>query len=280
LQKDFYICVMRYFLFFLIAIQFSCGSKKEESLQQTVSGNWFILYPKDELTNSKQEKIYADIQDSLTALKCLKLISFSEKGVFNQLDSIKIKGKWGTKDEMYVRVTDGGRGFDDFRTTFDGFDNGILKLTEIVNSGGEKLKFVWHLMKIDKGDPTKLFEPAYNKWRIKPTKPESDEEIKNRLVQMLNFYSIYFKLIADNSSYFIPGRIILPFKFYQHGIGMKFFDEQSVFASLFYSKEQAKAAHLLLDITIGDVEFGTQNLKSYTEEYSIMLKKIGEVLMK
>jgi hypothetical protein len=269
---------MRYLLFFIVFIQFSCVSKKEISLQQTVSRNWFILYPKDELTNSKQEKIYATIQDSLTALKCLKLISFSEQGVFNQLDSIKIKGKWGTKDEMYVRVTDGGRGFDDFRTTFDGFEDGILKLREIVNSGGEKLKFVWHLMKIDKGDPVKLFDPEFNKWRIKPTKPESDEEINNRLVQMLDFYSIYFKLIADNSSYFIPGRIILPFKFYQHGIGMKFFDEQSVFASLFYSKEQAKTAHMLLDITIGDVEFDKQNLKSYTEEYSLMLKKIGEEL--
>jgi hypothetical protein len=271
---------MRYLLFFIIFLHFSCASKKEVSLEQTVSGNWFILYPKDELTNSKQEKIYAAIQDSLTALKCLKLISFSEQGIFNQLDSIKIKGKWGTKDEMYVRVTDGGRGFDDFRTTFDGFDDGILKLTEIVNSGGEKLKFVWHLMKIDKGDPNKLFDPEFNKWRTKPARPESDEELKKRLVQMLDFYSIYFKLIADNSSYFIPGRIILPFKFYQHGIGMKFFDEQSAFASLFYSKEQAKKAHLFLDLTIGNVKFDTQNLKSYTEEYSLMLKKIAREVLK
>ncbi len=271
---------MRYVLFFLILSQFSCASKKEASLQETVSGNWFILYPKDELTNNKQEKIYADIQDSLTALKCLKLISFSEQGVFNQSDSIKIKGKWGVKDDMYIRVTDGGRGFDDFRTIFEGFDNGILKLTEIVNSGGEKLKFVWHLMKIEKGDPVKLFEPEFNKWRIKATRSESDEELKSRLVQMLNFYSVYFKLIADNSSYFIPGRIILPLKFYQHGIGMKFFAEESVFSSLFYSKEQAKKAHLFLDITIGDVKFDTKDLKSYTEEYAIMLRKIGEELVK
>jgi hypothetical protein len=271
---------MRYFLFFVLFIHFSCASKKEASLQQTISGNWFILYPKDELTNSKQEKIYAAIQDSLTALKCLKLINFTESGVFNQLDSINIKGRWGTKDEMYIRVTDGGRGFDDFRTIFDGFEGDVLKLTEIVNSGGEKLKFVWHLLKIDKGDATKLFDPEFNKWRIKPTRPESDEELKSRLVQMLNYYSIYFKLIAEKSSYFIPGRVILPFKFYQHGIGMKFFAEGSLFSSLFYSKEQAKKSHLFLDITIGDVKFDTKDLKSYTEEYSIMLKKIGEELMK
>jgi hypothetical protein len=258
----------------------SCGSEKvEETVSETISGNWFVLYPDDELTTEEQEKEYAVIQDSLTALKCLKLISFSDRGVFTQADSISIKGRWGTKDEEYVRVTDGGRGFDNFKTTFSGFEDGVLKLTEIVNSGGEKLKFIWHLKKIDKGDAVKLFDPQQNKWRVKPARPESDEEIKSRLVEMLEYYSIYFKLIADESSYFIPGRIILPFKFYQHGIGMKFFDERSLFASLFYSKEQAKKAHLFLDMILGDIKNDTQK-KSFSEEYSLMLKQMTKEVIK
>jgi len=273
---------MRYILFFLLLTQLSCGSPvpPEKDLRKTISGNWFVLYPDDELKNDKQVKIYAEIQDSLTALKCLKLISFSEEGVFNQIDSVDIKGRWGAKDDEYVRVTGGGRGFDDFRTTYDGFDGRVLKLTEIVNSGGEKLKFVWHLLKIDKGDPAKLFEPEYNKWRIKPTKAETEEELKSRLSQMLKYYSIYFKLISVESSYFIPGRIVLPVKFYQHAVGMKYFDEESLFASLFFSKEQAKLAHIMLDTALGNSKFGSEELKSYTAEYSLMLKKIEEVLMK
>ncbi len=272
---------MRYFIVFLLFTQLSCGSAMEvKSLDKTVSGNWFVLYPDDELKNEKQEKIYAEIQDSLTALKCLKLISFSEEGVFHQMDSVSINGKWGTKDEEYVRVTGGGRGFDDFKTTYEGFEGRVLKLTEIVNSGGEKLKFVWHLLKIDKGDPAKLFENEHNKWRIKATRVETDAELKNRLSQMLNYYSIYFKLISEESSYFIPGRVVLPLKFYQHGIGMKFFAGESVFASLFFSKEQAKLAHIMLNTALSNSQFGSEELKSYTAEYSLMLKKIEEVLMK
>ena len=272
---------MRNFLFFLLVTLISCSSApKQKDLRSTISGNWFVLYPKDELKNAKQNQIYAEIQDSLTALKCLKLISFLEDGSFNQLDSVKIKGKWGTKDEEYIRVTAGGRGFDDFRTTYEGFDNGVLKLTEFVNSGGEKLKFVWHLMKIEKGDAAKLFEPAYNKWRIKATKTETDAELKSRISQMLNYYSIYFKLISEESSYFIPGRVILPVKFYQHGIGIKFFDEESLFASLFFSKEQAKIAHIMLDAALGNAKFDEKSLDSYTAEYSQMLKIIDKELMK
>ncbi len=273
---------MRYFLFFLLLTQLSCGTSApaEKDLRKTIIGNWFVLYPHDELKNEKQEKIYAEIQDSLTALKCLKLISFSEEGVFNQIDSINIKGRWGTKDDEYVRVTGGGRGFDDFRITYEGFEGRVLKLTEIVSSGGEKLKFVWHLLKIDNGDAAKLFEPADNKWRIKAARSETDAELKSRLSQMLNYYSIYFKLISEESSYFIPGRVVLPLKFYQHGIGMKFFDDKSVFASLFFSKEQAKLAHIYLDAALRNSKFDGEELKSYTSEYSQMLKKVDEQLMK
>lgn len=272
---------MRYFILLVIIFQFACGSApKEKSVHSMASGNWFILYPAEELENAKQNKIYAAIQDSLVGLKCLKLITLSETGAFKQLDSINIKGHWGTKENSDVRIIDGGKGFDNFKTTFSGFNNDVMKLTEIVETDGEKLKLVWHLLKINDGDAAKLFDEEQNKWRIKAQVEESDEAIKNRVVQVVDYYSNYFKLISEKSSYFIPLRIILPFNFYQHAIGMKYFGEKSAFSSLFYSAEQAKKAHILLEEKLRDLEFEKTSDNSFTTEYAINLKKLARELEK
>lgn len=261
-------------------MQLACKQESKKNLQQTITGDWIVLYPDEDLRNQKERKKYAAIQDSLTGLKCLKLIRFSEQGTFNQLDSIDIQGSWSTKDEEYVLVKGGGRGFDNFRTTFASYEKGVAKLIEVVNTEKEKIKIIWHLLKIEKGDATKLFLPEQNSWRKKAVKVETDEQLKSRLIQMLEFYSIYFKLLSEKSSYFIPGRVILPVKFYQHGIGMKFFDPESKFASLFYSKEQAKIAHIYLDVSLGKVKFNPPQNNSYTEEYSYMLQKLADELKK
>lgn len=254
----------------------SCSSDSTKSPDLILPGNWIVLYPKDELQTRKQEEVYAKVQDSLTALKCLKLLRFSEKGAFNQQDSINITGNWGMKEEGVIQVFDGGRGFDRFHSRFSGFDGRVLKLTEMVETQGVKLKLIWHLLRIDKGYATGLFDTDKNKWRVKPAKEETDKEVRERLIQMLEYYALYFRLIAEESSYFIPGRVILPVKFYQHGIGLKPFDEESKFANLFYSVEQAKFASYTLGGAIGRAEFNFKDNSSFTKEYVQMLEELAK----
>jgi hypothetical protein len=268
---------MRYVLLLLAFTAASCGSKKK-SLHDTVTGNWFVLYPDDELLTEKQNKIYAEAQDSITGLKCLKLISFSANGEFSQLDSIQLKGKWGTRDDEQVVVNNAGKGFDNFKTVFDGFEDGVLRLTETVPIKNSKLQLVWHLKKIEEGEPARLFATENNTWRTKPTAKETDIQIKKRIAQMMNFYALYFELIAEESSYFMPGRVMLPFSFYQHGIGLKEFDAESRFTTLFYDKEQAKKAHLYLGVAIDNVDYKFKATKSYSAEYAEMLKAMAAVL--
>lgn len=277
MQGDFYICSMRYIVLFFLTLVFACKQADEYTdVQKALTGNWFVLYPEDVLVTNEQEKVYAAIQDSLTGLKCLKLVSFSPNGEFRQLDSIDIKGRWGTKENENVLVYDGGRGFDNFKSAFAGLKDDVLQLTEIVNSGGEKIKLIWHLKKIEDGYAAQLFTPVMNEWRRRPIKPESDDELKKRLVQVLEYYSIYFQLIADESSYFIPGRVILPVNFYQHGIGLKKFDTESKFTSLFYSPEQAEMAYYFLKGAYNCAKFDTpKGLKSYSAEYALMLKELA-----
>lgn len=281
-REEFYFCVMRNIYACLITtlLSVSCTVNDKKNPESVLPGNWFVLYPKEELQTRKQEEVYAATQDSLTNLKCLKLLRLSEQGTFNQLDSISITGSWSIKEEAVVNFAGGGRGFDLFQTRFTGYNKGILKLTELVDVRGEKLKLVWHLMKIEKGEAATLFDEAKNKWRYKAVKQESDNEIRERLIQMLEYYAVYFQLIADESSFFMPSRVILPFKFYQHGIGLKTFDPESNFAQLFYSTEQAKFASYVLDGAIDRASFVFKDNSSYSREYVKMLEELAREVRK
>ncbi len=241
-----------------------------------------MLYPKLESDNQRQEDVYAKLEDSLVTLKGVKLVSFLESGVFIQWDSTLLKGKWGTVNENEVVVSRAGKGFENFKAVYSGMEDDMLKLTEFISVNGEKLKLVWHLKKITSGKTAGLFDPEKNKWRTVPGKDETEEEMKQRLSQMLSYYSIYFKLISDESSYFMPVRIMLPVKFYQHAIGMKEYDTAHRFTSLFHSAPQAKKGFDLLKKAVNSTRYDLPDdiKNSYSYEYSLMLEKLSEEIKK
>lgn len=271
---------MRYLIssILLSCVFMACSTKSTDDPAEILPGNWFLLYPDDDLKTREQEAVYAATQDSLTDPKCLKLLRFSEKGSFNQQDSIGITGTWKVKEGEVVQVFGGGNGFERFQTTFAGYEKDILKLTEMAEVRGQKLKLVWHLLRIDKGKETALFDEAKNKWRIRAVKEETEDEIRERVKQMLSYYSVYFDLIADRSTYFMPSRVILPIKFYQHGIGLKTFDPESKFANLFYNTEQAKFANYVLEGAMDKAKFDFKDNSSFSREYARMLEEMGKLV--
>lgn len=256
----------------------ACNEKNLADPQAVLPGNWFLLYPDEDLQTREQEAVYAETQDSLTDAKCLKLLRFTEKGSFHQQDSIGITGNWKIKEQDVIQVFGGGEGFERFQTKFTGYDNDILKLTETVNTRGQKLELVWHLLRIEKGKEKALFDEAKNKWRIKAVKEESDAEVRERVKQMLVYYSVYFDLIADRSTYFMPSRIVLPLNFYQHGLGVKTFNPESKFARLFYSTEQAKFASYVLEGAMKKAKFNFKDNSSFSREYARMLEEMAKLV--
>jgi len=274
---------MRYFpLLFLFLLAACSGGAKKQTVHQQVTGNWFVIYPEEELKSKEQEDLYAKLQDSLINLKGVKLVTFADNGTFIQWDSTILRGKWGTVDETQVVVSKAGKGFENFKATFSGLEEDILKLTEYVNADGEVLKLVWHLKKISTGKTADLFAPEKNFWRTAAATTETEDELKKRLSAMLSYYAIYFKLISDASSYFMPVRVMLPIRFYQHAIGMKDFDETHRFVSLFSSAGQAKKAFDILKATVNETEFDLPDEKknSYSFEYSLMLEKLATEVLK
>lgn len=263
---------MRYFVFFSLILLAACTDKQTGKPAAIIPGNWIVLYPEEELQTREQETVYAQTQDSFTGIRCLKLLRFTTDGKFRQLDSVSITGTWKINDKQEVDVQNGGRGFEPFTARIKSYTDNQLQLTELAEARGQQLQLNWHLLRIDKGDPQQLFDDAMNKWRYKPARKESDNEIRERVALMLAYYAVYFNLLSEESSYFIPGRVILPVNLYQHGIGLKEFDEKSKFAALFYNTEQAKFAWYVLDAAIDNTHTDFRKKDSFTAEYARWLE--------
>jgi hypothetical protein len=264
----------------LLIIFNSCQSEKgDHEISNSISGNWIIIYPEHQLKNEKQKRIYATIQDSIISLFGLKLISFNEDGRFRQMDSITNNGKWETENNNVLYVINGGRGFDKFKTTFTAFDKGVLQLTEYVLWKDEKLRLVWQFVKVKNELSDNLFSDAANWWRHKPLTSESPVEIKKRLAAMLRYYSAYFKLVDKESTYFIGKRVVLPFEYYQHSIGLSDFDSTSRYAGCFYNSREAEKAYEYLQDLISILSNDFPSKKNYVEEYAAHMDAMEEKVM-
>ena len=227
------------------AFFFSCSGN--EDLKTSLRGDWLILYPDHHLKTRSERDVYGRYQDSVVNLYGLKLINLDENGQFTEMDSLfKRKGQWILSNEKNFQLREGGKGFNPFSTTIEGLVNDTLRLVQYLPLEKEKIKVVWHLKKVEEDTVAKkLLSVEANEWRQKPTHPETDAEIRKRLTGLLNYYSNYLRLVSKESSYFLIPRIHLPFRYYQHAIGMR--EEMPAgFVNLFYDGNDARKAYQVL----------------------------------
>jgi hypothetical protein len=255
----------------------SCNNKSEQDqLREDLAGNWLVLYADHKLINDEQRGIYGRMQDSIISIRGLKLITFYDDGSFQQLDRLDKKGKWGISGKE-IYIDDGGEGFDDFKTEFFDFKENTLRTVQYIREKDESFKLVWHLKKVS---GSSLFKENTNTWRRKPGKPETDEEIKTRLSAMLKYYADYYELVSKESSYFIPSRIVMPFQFYQHAMGLTPFNDKTPFGKLFYDSTQANTAYLYLDHTFDKLKSEFPSKENFVDEYAIFMGMMGEEIKK
>jgi hypothetical protein len=269
---------MRLLAIAALLILTSCHSLTEkERMVKDLTGHWLILYPREGMTGSAAHWLYEEIEDSIGGLTGLKLVSFTKDGVFRQQDSIQHEGKWVLSDAGELFISEGGKGFDHFRCVFHGYDKGVLQLKEKISVKGETVTVIWHLKKISKKDEAfSLFEETENKWRVPSQEIESDSEIKSRVVAMLRYYADYYMLVQAHTNYFIPQRVMLPFKFYQRGMGLPKFDTANVFTGFFYSVRQAKLAHRWMDQSMSSLRNSYPSANNYVEGYSKFMTMMAD----
>jgi hypothetical protein len=276
MQQAFLYLHMRWSLIIILFFSFSCKSLSEaEKLHQTLTGKWLIVAPDHKLKDAWQRTIYSRIQDSIVELKGLKLVHLFDNGTFQLIDSTEKKGRWGITADNVVFIEKGGKGFDNFSANYTGFKSGVLELTEFVEAEGEKIELTWNLKKITSGPGAELFDEENNEWRKTPNQPETKKQITARLSVMLQYYADYYKLVTKEATFFIPSRIILPFRFYQHAMGMKPFDEKSFFVKLFFNKEQAEQAWQYLKRMMSKIKNFPSN-KTYVAEYIEFMEQMAD----
>jgi hypothetical protein len=266
--------------FFLVIFFLSCQSRqRKETLQNGLTGNWLVVYPDHQLRNETQEKIYAAIQDSVVGLKGLKLISFFPDGHFTQTDSLSLKGKWGVVEDTILYIRSGGEGFENFNAALLSLDEEKMELAETLQQGGERLKIVWHVKKVEADAfAAELFTEEANRWRHRPFKEETEEALRERLSAMLHYYAVYFRLVSEEASYFMTGRVPLPFEFYQHAMGLKPVNENGRFAKLFFNHDQLKKAHRILEQALHKLRNDFPSGKDFVIEYSLFMGQLAKAV--
>ena len=272
----------KYFIFgFLLFV--SCVSKKDDNFipKEAIKGNWLILYPQHILKTDLQRKIYGRAQDSIVNFMGLKLISFNDNGEFLQTDSLfGVHGKWAINDTGSLKISSAGKGFENFTGVVAGIKNDTILIEELVSLESEPIKLIWHLKKITIGDEAgNLFKNEHNQWRQKSNKKETDTEIRMRIISMLKYYSLYFKIVSVESIYFSPIRVFLPFLYYQHGIGLKKFNSLDYFTSCFFDLANAKKGYEIL--TEGFEKTKDEDFPSgenYVIEYSKYFERLAKAL--
>ncbi|MBL7732652.1 MAG: hypothetical protein JNM88_15855, partial [Chitinophagaceae bacterium] len=92
------------------------------------------------------------------------------------------------------------------------------------------------------------------------------------------YYADYFRLISEEASYFVPARVMMPLRFYQHAIGMMEMSETHRFVSLFSSFAEAQKAYDMLKEVVNDadIDLPDDDSNSYSKEYALMLDVLSK----
>jgi hypothetical protein len=258
----------------------SCKNFGQKDDANSIQGNWLILYPDHELTNDHQRKVYGEIQDSILNLLGLKTISIMKDGSLVQTDSIfQRPGRWSYNPESReLFMNRAGIGLELFSGSFVGIRNDTMRVIEIIEAKGEQIKLTWHLKRIDDKKTGTLFTKEENWWR-KNDSVENAAALKKKVKAILNYYALYYEMVSKESAYFIQSRVLLPFNYYQHGMGLKPFNDHSAFSGFFYNTQQAGQAHDLLSAAMGKIkEKDFPSGKNFVIEYSLYLSRLADAI--
>jgi hypothetical protein len=269
------------FLLFLLLLSFvitGCGSgKKAKDGPLEVEGNWIVLYPRLDPESEAAQDLYAEIKDSLVMLHGLKLLRFGADGKVYQVDSIMTTpGSWALTPEGILMIRNAGLGMDRLMGQDARMKDGKMVVGHPVKVKNEIVKVNWYYKKLD-GKDTLLLDKEQNTWRQRLPADASDKELAEQIVKILRYYGHYFHLIGRESNYFYADRMIVPFKYYQNGVGLQNFSMENRFAQQFADSVQATKAWDIIRkgfYRISEVPYPTVK-NNYTEGYALFIESLA-----
>ncbi len=120
-----------------------------------------------------------------------------------------------------------------------------------------------------------LLSYSANKWRLKPAKRESKEEIKKRVLSQLDYMIHYFEF-SNEKQYrtFQVNHFASPFKFFANGLGLRPYYDALEYSDLFYDLNDAAQANTMLENGLNSISVYPSDPESYTKGYQNALKQI------
>lgn len=126
-----------------------------------------------------------------------------------------------------------------------------------------------------------LLSAEMNKWRLKPAKRATKEELKKRVIDHINFMIAYFQLTEDSKQgYFEVWQLQSPYGFYNNGMAIDNYEssDPQPWRAWFYDETEAAEGHKLMAQALRSVNKYPAGKKTFTEAYLIVLKEMKEFL--
>ncbi|MEA5257050.1 hypothetical protein VB264_04580 [Arcicella aquatica] len=125
---------------------------------------------------------------------------------------------------------------------------------------------------------TDLLSVSSNWWRVKPTKKETKDQIKKRVIAQIDFMLKYFELIDDKQyTTFKTTPLICPYSLYSTGMDINP-SELTEYNKLFYDYDDAATAYELLDKGLKSISVYPADSETFTKGYSNALKEIRKFI--
>ena len=120
-----------------------------------------------------------------------------------------------------------------------------------------------------------LLSPEENTWRNRPARKETDQEVKARTIQHLDYLIKYFECVkANRQGYFETGIISSPFVFYSHGLGLSRETPLALrWRESFFDQENADQAFTHLRAALRSVK-KYPKADTFTEEYLLAFRQM------
>jgi|GEM_PF-4321094 len=99
----------------------------------------------------------------------------------------------------------------------------------------------------DFSEKSDYYSLRLNAWRVKATQRESEAQLRERLLNHLDYLIAYLGVTIDREGGEVDlSELASPITMARNGIGLKFFDDSEVWAASFFDQRDAKLAHGML----------------------------------
>ncbi|WP_338876298.1 hypothetical protein WBJ53_11685 [Spirosoma sp. SC4-14] len=271
-------------LIFLVNWLYSCQTPLKDQLCQAWQLDGFDVSPDYEQTLAQEssETQRKRFRSFMRTYMKEMVIRFYPNGDYTQLSNNRYTtGRWSFDEASSLLTITENEGKLRFRVEPNNATSLKLFISNSKDVGHEQMSFSLKQDTEYQHDAIDLLARERNKWRQKPTHPESATELKNRLIDQLAYIIDYFELtLKKKQGYFNTSYLDAPFRFYQNGVGL--YNESELptnWKNCYFNEADALKAHAMLISAFKSGLVYPAKTETFTEGYAKFLRQVKVYLI-